>query len=229
MSIQKRCIYSRTATNILLILLICVLYIATSEPSVYGVMAPVYRGGAKDKVALQCAVSWDADALTDMLDTLKSKGVSITFFISGEWAQKNGESLRRMIEEGHEIGTMGMKPGADGPVGWVCEDIEESISCIKRMGGVEPKLYYSGTRDTDVSSRAARKSGVTHVLCTVDLLCARGSYQDIVSRALDRPLHGSIMLMQPTKAAAQALPLVLDELSKKGFEITCTSQVISAG
>lgn len=50
-------------TNLLLLLLIAGLYLGTTQPQTISVSAPVYRGQAEGKIALQFAVSWDAGAL----------------------------------------------------------------------------------------------------------------------------------------------------------------------
>ena len=216
----------QAATNLLLILLIVLLYIGTAQPRAISVMAPVYRGSAKDAVALQFAVSWNAAALPAILDTLKAQDTRVTFAVSGSWAKENPALARRMVEEGHELATMGYAPEMDGKLSWVQEDVEASLLAIESAGGVRPALYYSGGRGVSVSGRAAKKLGLTQVLCTVDLLCARGSAEDIVNRVSDAPIPGSIMLLQPTSAAAEALERVLLALQEKGIRPATTSEVL---
>ena len=216
----------QAVTNLLLILLIALLYIGTAEPQAISVSAPVYRGSAKDAVALQFAVSWNAAALPPILDTLKAQGTCVTFAVSGSWAEENPALARRMAEEGHELATMGYAPEQDGKLSWVQEDLAASVAAIEAAAGVRPVLYYSGKRGISVSARAAKKLGLTQVLCTVDLLCARGEAEDIIARVSDAPIPGSIMLLQPTGAAAEALERVLLALQEKGMRPTTTSQVL---
>ncbi len=40
----------------------------------------------------------------DILDTLKKKNVKATFFITGDYAKREGEIVQRMIDEGHTVG-----------------------------------------------------------------------------------------------------------------------------
>lgn len=40
----------------------------------------------------------------DILDTLKDKGVRAVFFVTYDYAEKNPELIRRMIDEGHTVG-----------------------------------------------------------------------------------------------------------------------------
>ena len=45
-----------------------------------------------------------ANVTAEILDTLKANGVQATMFITGRYIRRNPDLVRRMIEEGHEIG-----------------------------------------------------------------------------------------------------------------------------
>lgn len=221
----------RTLVNTMLAVLMATLYFTTTTPVAQSVMgdlynSPVYRGHEKGVVAVECAVSWNAAALPELLDTLEEKDARITFLVSGEWAKENPDLLVRMAQDGHEIGTMGQDPMQDGSADSVAEDIDRSVQTIHSLSGVWPTLYYSGMRRVATSTRAANKLGLTHVLCTVDLLSGRGDSEDILSRALDRPFDGSILLIQPTAEAVKAMPTCIDGLRQQGFRIATVSETL---
>ncbi len=221
----------RTIVNILLTALMVALYIATTTPVAQSAMSelynsPVYRGHGKGVIALECAVSWNAKALPELLSLLKERGVKITFFVSGDWAQNNKELLVQIAQDGHEIGTMGQLPMRDGSPEEVVADIARSVEAIQAVSGVEPKLYYSGMRRLNSSTRAANRLGLTHVLCTVDLLSGRGKAEDILLRALDAPFDGSILLIQPTAEAVKALPACISGLEQRGFRIVPVTETL---
>lgn len=213
-------------TNLLLLLLIAGLYLGTTQPQTISVSAPVYRGQAEGKIALQFAVSWDAGALEDILDTLQAHNVQVTFALSGEWADCNPALTRRIAQDGHELATMGYEVDQDGRLSWVQADVERSLTAIEAAAGVAPALYYSGGRSVTVSGRAAHKLGLTQVLCTVDLLCARGGAGDILARVPAEPIPGSILLLQPTQAAGEALSGILVALREKGLEPVPVGEVL---
>lgn len=225
---QKRKV---TLINLMLLLLIAALYCVTSRPDAVTAMAalsgaPVYRGHAEGRIALQFAVSWNAAAVEDILDTLAETGNTVTFAVSGEWARNNEALLCRMAGEGHELAVMGDAPHEDGSTAFLVQDIRAALNAVENAVGICPKLYYSGTRDIANSARAAKKLKLTHVLATKDLRCASGSAADIVSRALNAPAAGNILLLQPTAAAAEALPLLIDGLQRKGLEAVPTYCVL---
>ena len=231
MKMRKR---SGALVNLLLILLIAALYFATSRPDAAAAVAqlyyaPAYRGRAEDAIALQFAVSWEAASLDSILDALAAHGAKATFAVSGAWAENNAALLLRMAADGHEIATMGNDPSLDGKLSEVQRDVAVSLDKIEAGCGVRPLLYYSGARNVTVSARAAKKLGLTHVLSTLDLRCAAGSAEEIKQRGLNDPIEGSILLMQPTAAAAEALPGLLNGFKGKGLEAVRVGDVLGLG
>jgi len=217
--------------NAVLVALISVLYMATSTPiaqSAVGELynSPVYRGHEEGVVGFECAVSWNAAALAELLEILRDNNLRITFIVSGEWAEENSEQLLEMVQAGHEIGTMGQEPMRDGNAGFLLADISRSLKSIYEASGVYAKLYYSGDRALKGSTQAAAKLGLKHILCTADLLSGRGNASDIINRALDKPFDGTILLIQPTAEAIKAMPKCIEGLGKLGFRLVTVSEAL---
>lgn len=220
----------RLLVNMMLAIIIIGLYFALISPYSVPVMAntklPIYKGSAKTCVALQCTVDWDAAAIPQILDTLKSNDTRITFMVSGEWAQGNPDLLLRMHNEGHEIGTMGYTPAQDGNLSFVKDDLKKAIAAIEHVLGVPPHLYYCGLRNTTISARAARSLELQPVMCTVDLVCSSGAADDIVRRAYGNTNGGDILLVSPTAAFSQALGDLLVYYRELGLTASTTSSTI---
>lgn len=218
--------------NVIILGLIAALYLVTGtsigDDAVAALAAnnTVYRGNAEGKVALECAVSWDAAAIPEILDVLSENDVHMTFFVSGQWAKDNAQLLRRMVLGGHEVGTMGYYPGFDGDLSAMVQDVETSAAVIETITGVRTDYYYSGLRSSETASRTAQQSGLTHVSCTTDLLSGRGDAVDIATRALEHIFDGSILLIQPTAEAVRALPTILSEIDRRGFTATTVGDVL---
>ncbi len=234
MKIRKQTAGSGVVVNLLIIAMIAALYFSTSGNDAVNIAAtdvfyspPIYRGSSDDAAAIQFTVNYDAAALDAILDTLSQNNVQVTFAVSGQWANDNVSTLRRIAEDGHELATMGDAPEKDGNLSWVKSDISESLDAIERLCGVRPVLYYSGERRSiPISAHAAKQLGLTHVLCTVDLLAARGGSKDIVSRVKKVSADSSIILAQPTKAMSESLKDVLETLKSKGLSITTVSGIL---
>ena len=65
----------------------------------------IYAGNQSEKVLyLTFDEGYENGYTAAILDTLKEKGVPAAFFITGPYLEKNGELIRRMIDEGHIVG-----------------------------------------------------------------------------------------------------------------------------
>ena len=216
--------------NLLLLLLVCFLFFITDETMPQKVasvaaMAPSYRGRG-DAAALLCVIDWNAAALPEILSKLKERQITVTFAVSGQWARENPELLRKIAEDGHEIASMGDNPGFNGRLSEIVSDLEKANESIEALCARKPPLYYSGTRKLNISSRAAQKTKMRHIQCTVDLLCAKGEADDILLRASDASEKGNIILIRPTKALFDALDDMLDLFQTKGLNVTKVGDIL---
>ena len=101
---------------------------------------PIYHGNNRQCVAIECAVTWDAAALDEILAVLEERGVRITFAVSGEWVERSPAMLKKIAAQGHEIATMGYAPSKDGGVDFVLKDIKKSLDCIESVLGAAAVL-----------------------------------------------------------------------------------------
>ncbi|MBO5712996.1 MAG: polysaccharide deacetylase family protein, partial [Clostridia bacterium] len=68
----------------------------------------IYNGDRNSNlVALTFNVYENTEVVNGILDTLKSENVKATFFVGGCWADDNENTLKRIINEGHELGNHG--------------------------------------------------------------------------------------------------------------------------
>ena len=96
--------------NLALAFIVLVIGAVCFLPSSAAVSAPagkVYDRGTKPAVSLTINVYWGTDIVEKMLDLFREKGVRVTFFVGGCWADDNVPTVRRMAEEGHEVGSHG--------------------------------------------------------------------------------------------------------------------------
>lgn len=62
----------------------------------------------RSRVILTFDQGYENGYTAQILDTLREKGVSAIFFLTGDYAKKEPELVRRMIAEGHVLGNHGM-------------------------------------------------------------------------------------------------------------------------
>ena len=68
----------------------------------------IYNGNrSSNKVSLMINVYWGTEYLDDMISIFEKYGVKTTFFVGGQWVEKEPEMLNKIISKGHEIGNHG--------------------------------------------------------------------------------------------------------------------------
>ena len=69
-------------------------------------LLPIYNVQTQEKkVAFTMNCAWNADDIDSILKTLQDNDVKITFFMVGDWIEKNPEAVKKIHEAGHEIGS----------------------------------------------------------------------------------------------------------------------------
>lgn len=68
-------------------------------------LLPIYSVDINEpKAAITINCAWSADDIDMILETLKNQNVKVTFFMVGDWVEKNEEAVKKIYEAGHEIG-----------------------------------------------------------------------------------------------------------------------------
>ena len=170
------------------------------------------------------------EATPAILDALASRGVKATFFILGRHAEQWPELVRRVADEGHQIGNHGYfhrKLHMKSP-GYVRHDLELGTSAIEKACGVRPRLFRAphGFRSPWVTP-IARSLGQRTVGWSLGVWdSARPGADVIADRAIRGVRQGSILLLHDgdgydprgdRKQTAQAVPLIVDRLRAEGF------------
>lgn len=166
-----------------------------------------------------------------ILDVLKREQVRATFFVLGRHADRWPELVRRIAQDGHQLGNHGYwhrKLHRRGPA-YVREDLTRGTEAIaSASGGVRPRHFRAphGFRNPWVTPIAAtlgqRTAGWT--LGVWD--SARPGAGEIARRALAGMRAGSILLLHDGDGydaeadrlqTAEALPRIIDGLRAQGL------------
>lgn len=170
------------------------------------------------------------DATPLILDTLRDEGVHATFFVLGRHADKWPHLVRRMVDEGHQLGNHGYwhrKLHRRTP-GYVRDDLTRGTDAIERASGVRPRHFRAphGFRNPWVTP-IARSLGQRTVGWSLGVWdSARPGADEIVSRTLRGMRAGSILLLHDGDGydehgdrmqTAAALPGIIGGLRERGF------------
>lgn len=172
-------------------------------------------------------------AYTDrILDTLAEHCVKVTYFLVGRMARAYPETVRRIFNDGHVIGTHSLShPFTFHVMGepQIAREVDGGIAAVRAVLG-DPKAMAPFFRIPGL----ARSSTVESYLATQSLAVwsadevaddwHRGiTAKDIVRRAInrieERDHRGVLLLHDIHPATALALPTLLKELKERGYKI----------
>lgn len=196
----------------------------------------IYKSvSASDKVA---ALSFDDGphkTQTDaVLDVLKKHNIKATFFVIGKNAIENPEVLRRIADEGHEIGnhtySHSLKKKVSEKV--IEEEITKNEETILELCELQTRLLRPpGGRVDSNLLKIAERLDYKIILWDVDTRdWAHTPADRIVENVLKNTQNGSIILFHDyvfgNSDTAIALDIVITELTKKGFKFVTVGELI---
>lgn len=166
------------------------------------------------------------------LDILRKYNVKATFFVVGEKVEESPELLRRMAEEGHEIGNHTYSHPRLAHVDEV-EALAQIRGCALAVGKVCGQqthlLRPPGGGIAAHVLKAATAANCTVVLWTHNTNDWTLDDPELIAANALRDLRpGSIILMhQGTMASARALPLIIEGVEKRGMRISTVGEMLS--
>jgi peptidoglycan/xylan/chitin deacetylase (PgdA/CDA1 family) len=186
----------------------------------------VIRSGLPNsgKAVFSCNVDWGEEVIPDMLKVLKEYNVSITFFVSGKWAENHPDLLKEMYQAGHEIQSHGYghKLCSQISVEAAKEEILKTEKVILDILGVKTNVFAPPSGDYDETTMELCQSlGYKMALWSVDTIDWReGSTAEvIINRVLKKNLNGAIILMHPKEETVKALPVLIEKIREKKIDI----------
>lgn len=196
---------------------------------------PIYGVESTEKrIALTFNAAWTADDIPQLLDLLKSEQVVCTFFLVGEWAEKNPNEAKMIADAGHEIGNHSYahpdmtKLSADQ----IREDISKADAVIEQATGVWPKLFRapSGAYNDKVVETAESLSH-TVIQWSIDSIDWKKADADkLTNRVLQKAKPGGIVLMHTgLENTRAALPDIIKSLKKQGYTFVKVSDLLIQG
>ncbi len=163
-----------------------------------------------------------------ILDTLKDKNVKAIFFLTGDYAERNKELVRRMIDEGHIIGNHGMKHKSLPTLS--PDQAEEEI--MKLHDYVKQEYNYDMTylrppcgEYSEQALAVCQRLGYKTLLWSFAYCDWDVNNQPDPASSLDKAsgaVHdGAVYLLHSVSSTnAEILPRLIDNVRQQGFEFT---------
>ncbi len=223
-------------TNIILTV-VCVLTCAIMflpEPIIEssgGNLSAIYNGNRENKkVAMMFNVYQNTQIVEGILDVLGEEKVKATFFVGGCWADDNGETLKRIVSDGHEIANHGYFHKDHKNLSEKDNELEISRAgiMIESLCGVKPDLFAPPSGSFSKKTLAvADRLGYRVIMWSKDTIDWRDKDEDLIfKRATNGVNNGDLILMHPTAHTLNVLPRIVKEYKALGLVPDTVSAVI---
>jgi peptidoglycan-N-acetylmuramic acid deacetylase len=191
--------------------------------------------GRRREVALTFDAGADWRPVKQILEALAVERVKCTFFLTGEWVQRNPRTSRLIVEQGHEIGNHSWNHPPFTSLGdeAIRDQLRRTEGIIQETLGLTSRPYFRpplGSRDSRVL-RVVGSEGFFTIYWTVD---SRDSVDpgitsfQIRDRVLGKSGPGSIVLMHcGSQATAGAVPEILRGLKSRGLTPVTISRLLT--
>ena len=191
----------------------------------------IYSGNKENpNVSIMINVYENTDIVLKMMEVLKSKNVTATFFVGGCWADDNEKALNEMVKNGFEIGNHGYfhKDHAKLSYEKNVEEISFTEKIVNALCGYKTTLFAppSGSFSNNTLN-ACCDLEYDVIMWSKDTIDWRDSDKKVIySRATKNPTNGDLILMHPKTHTLEILPDVIDFYLNKGFNLVDVSKNI---
>lgn len=195
-------------------------------------LVPIYSVETDEKkVAISFDTAWGADKTEGILDILKQYDVRATFFMVGFWVEDYPDMVKRIDEQGIEIGTHSNTHPDFVKLSQEQMELEltTSISSIEALTNKPVKLFRApyGSYNNEML-KLTDSMGLKTIQWDVDTLDWKGlSGTEICERVMSRVKNGSIILCHNNADhVLDALPLMLERLINAGYDVVSVGDLI---
>ncbi len=168
-----------------------------------------------------------------LLDMLKARKVKATFYVVGNMVKYSPQLLRRMIEEGHEIGNHTVKHNMLSRMSdeALLAELRAAHDQIVEASGVAPMTMRppGGAIKKEQKELMLRELGYPTILWSVDPEdWKRPGPAVVASRLVNGAAPGGILLVHDLhKPTVDAMPDTLDRLLAMGYEFVTVTELIA--
>ena len=222
--------------TVLTVALICLIAIRsvsyTDVATANARLLPIYSVETQEKcVAITFDSAWEDADTNEILDALAQNNAKATFFVTGDYIDRCGASVKAFFDAGHEIANhsdMHPHPNKLSEQQLIddTKKCEEKIYALTNSSKMLYRAPYGEYNNDTVST--INSMGYSFIQWDADSLDYKGlSAEEITKRICSRVKNGSIILFHTgTKNTADALKMLLPQLAQQGYSFKRVSDII---
>ncbi len=199
--------------------------------TVGGNVATYHGNTERTEVSLLFNVYDGTEYIEPILAVLDKYSVKTTFFIGGVWATKNIDTLKLIVERGHEIGNHGYfhKEAEKLNYNQNRDEIVLTNKLLEAIVDKDVRLFAppAGSLGSEMF-KACNDTNMTVIMWSRDTIDWRDKDSSLVLRRATIDIqNGDFILMHPTKHTLEALPLILDTIHSKGLRVKTVTECLA--
>ena len=195
-------------------------------------LLPIYSVQTEKKeIALTINCAWNDSDIDKIIEVLKSNNVKATFFMVGGWVEKYPEAVKKINQEGHEIGSHSDTHPHVNQLSSEenLEEIKTSSKKIEQITNKKVTLYrppYGEYNNTVI--KVANENSYIPIQWSLDTLDYTGiTGNEMWNKIKDKISNGDIILMHNgTEHTADSLDMIIKNIKEKGFNLVTVSDLI---
>lgn len=195
-------------------------------------LVPIYYVDTPEKkIAISFDASWGAEHTPKILSILREHNIKTTFFLTGLWIDKYPDLVKKIADEGHELGNhTATHPHLNSlDKAAIKNELRQVHTILKELTGQEPKLFRPpfGEYSNKVIEAATELNYLT-IQWSIDSLDWKDLTQEQIFTRVTSQLHpGAIVLFHNNGThTAAALPDIIKYVHDAGYEIVKISDLI---
>ncbi len=191
----------------------------------------IYNGNRDtNKVAVMFNVYWGTEYIEDILTVLDNYQIKSTFFVGGQWVEKNLNVLELIISKGHEIGNHGYFHKDQEYLDYQqnYEEIKVNHDLVNVNTGISMNLFAPPSGSFNKATiDSASALGYKTIMWSKDTIDWRDKDANLIfNRATNNITGGDLILAHPTEKTLQALPLILEYYKINNLYATTVSDCL---
>lgn len=200
---------------------------AISYQELYGKYDADFVGKVENKIFLTFDEGYENGYTSVILDVLKEKNVSATFFVTMPYVKENPDLIRRMIDEGHIVGNHSVSHPSfpDTPLSECQTEIVELHNYVLENFQYTMTLFrFPMGEFNEQDLKLVQDCGYRSVFWSFAykdwLVDQQPNPQDALKTIIDKAHPGGIYLLHAvSKTNTEILGQAIDELKLKGYDI----------